>query len=448
MPAIELLPYQQKLFHDRSRFIGVCWSRGARKTFTVTLMLVDDCFSQEAQGKRTTWVILSRGERQAKEAIEECKRHCNAYLMGAAAIQQSEFVSEDGLRRFTQLEIRFPNGSRIIALPANPDTARGYTANVFLDEFCIHEHDVEIWRSLLPVLRGRFRVIVASTPKGGRTRKFYQIINDESGLWSKHIVNVYEAVEQGLPLNIEEEKAAMADPDGWAQEFELQWLDEASAWLPFELIEKCEDELATTDGSEYDRINNKPCFIGNDIARRRDLWVAWVLEKVGDVLWTREIVELHNKSFAEQDAEMRRLMEKYRVVRLCMDKTGMGEKPVEDYQRWFGASRVEGVTFTSATKQGLATIGKQAFENRTVRIPSKPEIRDDLYKLKRTTTLAGGIRFDAERDENGHADRAWALFLALNAANGGGGTIEFDSVPRAKWAEEMGAVARTDFYGY
>jgi phage FluMu gp28-like protein len=443
--AIDLLPYQVKCFHDRGRFKALMWSRGARKTFTVTLEIVDDCFDYEARRKRTTWVILSRGERQAKEAIEECKRHCTAYLMGSAAIHQSEFVSEDGLRRFTQLEIRFPGGSRIIALPANPDTARGYTANVFLDEFCIHEHDVEIWRSLLPVLRGRFRVVVASTPKGGRNRKFYQIINDVSGLWSKHVVDVYEAVAQGLPLNIEQEKAAMADPDGWAQEFELQWLDEASAWLPFDLIASCEDADAGKP-ELYDPRNL--VFIGNDIGRRRDLWVAWVIEKVGDVLWTREVVELENKKFAEHDEAMHRLFATYRVARLGMDQTGMGEKPVEDYQRWFGANRVEGVLFTGPNKQGLATIGKQAFEQRRVRIPGSAKVRDDLYKLKKSVTLSGSVRFDAERDENGHADRAWALFLALNAADLGYVPIEYESVKSREDLGEEQLMARSSFDGY
>lgn len=444
MPAIELLPYQVRCFRDRSRFKALMWSRGARKTFTVTLEIVDDCFEYEAKGKRTTWVILSRGERQALEAIQECKRHCNAYLMVAQAVQETQFVSEDGLRRFTQLEIRFPNGSRIIALPANPDTARGYTANVFLDEFCIHEHDVEIWRSLLPVLRGRFRVVVASTPKGGRARKFYQIINDTTGIWSTHVIDVYEAVRQGLPLDIKEERAAMGDEDGWAQEFELQWLDEASAWLPFELIAKCEDDAA----GEADHYNHGLVYIGNDIARRQDLWVAWVLEKVGDVLITREISELKRATFAEQDAEMRRLFKHYRVARMCMDQTGMGEKPVEDYQRWFGSSRVEGVLFTAGNKQGLATIGKQAFESRSVRIPNRSEVRDDLYKLKKSVTLAGNIRFDAARDENGHADRAWALFLALNAASGGATPIEYESIkPRTNWDEGL-SFTRADTRGY
>ena len=432
MAAIELLPYQVDCFKDRSRFKCLMWSRGARKTFSVTLEIIDDCFQQEAEGRRTTWVILSRGERQALEAIQEAKRHAEAYLMMAGAIEKSEFTSDDGKRRFTQFEIRFAKGSRIIALPANPDTARGYTANVFLDEFCIHEHDEEIWRSLLPVLRGRFRVIVASTPKGGQSRKFYQIMHDESGIWSKHTIDVYEAVRQGLPLDIETERKAMGDPDGWAQEFELQWLDEASAWLPFELLASCEDSIAG-DPNEY---TGGQCYLGNDIARRNDLWVAWVLEKVGDVLWTREVSVLRRATFAEQDAEIDRLNKTYKIARMSIDQTGIGERTAETYQEKYGRSRVDGILFTAQTKQGLAMLGKGAFEARSIRIPDSPEVRDDLYKLKRSVTAAGSVRFDAERDEKGHADRAWALFLALNAASQGGTSLQYQGIKKDATRQE------------
>lgn len=449
---LKMLPYQVASFKDRSRFKVLMWSRGARKTFTVTLEIVADCFRTEAQGRRATWVILSRGERQAKEAIEEAKRHCNAYLMMSSEIIQSELISEDGLRRFTQMEIRFLNGSRIIALPANPDTARGYSANIFLDEFCIHERDEEIWRALLPVLRGRFRVIVASTPKGGRSRKFYQIINDKEihkntgkPLWSKHVIDVYEAVRQGLPLDIDTERKAMGDPDGWAQEFELQWLDEASAWLPFELLATCEDNQAGDPTAYAGGI----CYLGNDIARRNDLWVAWVLERVGDVLWTREVSVLRRATFAEQDAEIDRLMNHYRVVKLTADQTGMGERSVETYQSKYGRSKVEGILFTNQNKQGLALLGKAAFENRSVRVPDSPEVRDDLYKLKRSVTAAGSIRFDAERDESGHADRAWALFLALNAASQGEISLEYQGVRRGESSPRRPSIGtKTELLGY
>jgi putative transposase len=55
-------------------------------------------------------------------------------------------------------------------------------------------------------------------------------------------------------------------------------------------------------------------------------------------------------------------------------------------------------------------------EDKQLRIPYKPEIRADLRAVTKETTPAGNIRFTAERSENGHADRFWALALAIHAA--------------------------------
>ncbi|HMM25552.1 MAG TPA: terminase family protein, partial [Pseudoxanthomonas mexicana] len=82
-PAVQLYGYQQKWFRDRSRFKLGMFARQTGKTFTTTLEITDDCFEAVVKGRRTRWVILSRGERQAKEAMEEgIKRHCQAYQVG------------------------------------------------------------------------------------------------------------------------------------------------------------------------------------------------------------------------------------------------------------------------------------------------------------------------------------------------------------------------------
>ncbi|MBQ9406949.1 MAG: hypothetical protein IJU37_09495, partial [Desulfovibrio sp.] len=224
---------------------------------------------------------------------------------------------------------------------------------------------------------------------------------------------IYQAVKDGLPRDIDELRAGCGDPDTWAQEYELQWLDEASAWLPFELINAVEHDQS----GKPENYTGAPAFVGVDIGRRRDLFVIWVLEPVGDVLWTREIVERRGASFAEQDMLLADVFVRYRVLRCCMDQTGMGEKPVEDAQNRYGTSRVEGVLFTGPNKQTLATLGKQAFEDRRLRIPLGDErLRADLHKLKRVAGPTGAPRFVADSDDTGHADRAWACFLAVNAA--------------------------------
>lgn len=424
-PAVPLYGYQRRWFLDRSRFKLSKFARQTGKTFTTTLEIVDDCFEQMLQERRTRWVILSRGERQAKEAMDEgIKRHASAYELGLTDLGETTWLSAGGFA-YRALEVALPGGTRITALPANPDTARGFSSNVFLDEFAFHKDSAAIWKALFPVISAGHKLRITSTPNG-KSGKFYELDTANDTTWSRHVVDIYQAVADGLPRNIDELRAGLADEDAWAQEYELKYLDEASAWLSYELITSCEDP----DAGDPDGYQGNVCFVGVDIGRRSDLFVIWVWEQIGDVLWCREIVELKRATFARQDEALDEVMRRYRVGRACMDQTGMGEKPVEDAQRRYG-SRVEGVLFTGPNKLVMATAGKERFEDRTVRIPEgRPPLRSDLHKLRKVASATGAPRFVAERDDD-HADRTWAGFLGINAAGGGRAEYAYRSVGRA-----------------
>lgn len=407
-----LHPYQLRWKTDPARFKAGMFARQTGKTFTSTLEIAEDCQLAEIDGSASRWVILSRGERQAREAIEEgVKRHAQAL---GTLIRSSEYEYRGSEASYKALEVTWSNGSRVTALPANPDTARGFSANVFLDEFAFHADSRKIWQALFPVIsRPGLRLRVVSTPNG-KGNKFYELMTSRelAGVWSRHVVDIYQAVKDGLPRDIEELRRGINDPDAWAQEYELQWLDEASSWLTFDMIAACEhDGAGDPEGYQGGEV-----YIGNDIGVRKDLWVAWVWERVGDILWERDIRTLRRKSFREQDAVMDELFERYNPMRICMDQTGMGEKPVEDAKRRYGAYRVEGVLFTAAVKQHLANLGREAFEDRAVRIRmGDTALRSDLHSLRKVTTATGNVRFDVEGGD-GHADRAWAGFLGLAAA--------------------------------
>jgi phage FluMu gp28-like protein len=409
-PAVPLFGYQKRYFLDRSRFKLGKFARQTGKTFTTTLEIVDDMFEHALQQRRSNWVIFSRGERQAKEAMDEgIKRHCQAYGLVA---QASEFDWEGESGTYKALEVELPHGSKITALPANPDTARGFSRHVYLDEFGIHLHSKEIWAALFPIISAGFKIRVTSTPKG-RSGKFYELDTAKDDTWSRHSVDIYQAVADGLPRNIDELRAGLSDDDAWAQEYELKYLDEASAWLTYELIASVEDDGA----GDPEGYQGGPCFVGRDIGRRGDLHVITVLEEVGDVLWERERIEQKNATFADMDMAFDEVMLRYRVAEADIDQTGMGEKVVEDAQRRYG-SRVRGVLFTPGNKLIMANEGKQRFEDRTVRIPAgQVKYRADLHKLRKVAGTTGTPRFVAERDDD-HADRTWALFLAINAATG------------------------------
>lgn len=418
-PALPLYGYQRRWVNDDSRFKIAMFARQCGKTFTSTLELALDCARAEAMGQRRRWVILSRGERQAREAMNEgVKLHLAAL---SAGFQAYDYEWEPGVKA---LEVELPGGSKITALPANPDTARGFSANVLLDEFAFHQDSRAIWKALFPVIsKPGLKLRVISTPNG-KGNKFYDLMTGKDDGWSRHVTDIYQAVADGLPRDIEELRRGAGDDDLWAQEFELKWLDEASAWLDFELITGCEHELAGIP----EHYTGGPCYVGVDIASRNDLYVIWVLELVGDVLWTREIIARRRISFAEQDQLLDDVFSRYRVLRCCMDQTGMGEKPVEDAKRRHGELRVEGVLFTGPNKLTLATKGKEHFQDRKVRIPEGDNaLRADLHKLKKVTSETGAPRFVADSDSSGHADRTWAGFLAIHAAGGQQLPIDYQS---------------------
>ncbi|WP_419657700.1 terminase large subunit domain-containing protein [Desulfosarcina variabilis] len=403
-------PYQRRWISEKARFKIGMFARQTGKTFGTTFEVAEDCQLADLDAGRTRWVILSRGERQAKEAMEEgVKRHAQALGSIVRAYEQEYRTNEATYRA---MEVEYPNGSRITALPANPDTARGFSANVFLDEFAFHQDSRKIWTALFPVISAGWKLRVVSTPNG-KGNKFYDLMTGDDKIWYRQTCDIYQAVADGLPRNIEELRIGIADDDAWEQEYELKWLDEASAWLSFELISSCEHDQA----GDPDAYQGGPVYVGVDIGARNDLFVIVVLEQIGDVLWTREIIARRRIKFAEQEMLLDDVFLRYRVVRCCMDQTGMGEKPVEDAQRKHGEYRVEGVLFTVANKITLATRGKETFEDRRIRIPmGDVALRADLHKLQRVTGPTGTPRFVAESDSAGHADRTWACFLAVNAS--------------------------------
>ena len=419
---INFYPYQQRFLDDESRFVMAMFSRQVGKTFTACAKILRKCLQAEVAGQRTRWVILSRGERQAAEAMDEAIKPLSKafYILYQNLLKNKKgpefftdtFRTPNGVS-YKALEVAFPGGSRITALPANPDTARGYSANTLLDEFAFHADSRKIWAALFPVIsKSGLQLIITSTPNG-KKNKFYDLWTTPTDVWSRHRTDIYEAVADGLDRDIDALRAALADEEAWAQEFELQFLEDALSWISFDLITANEHPAA----GKPELYTGGPCIIGNDIAKRRHLWVAWVWEIIGDVLWTREIKVLEKATFAEQDAVLDELVKRYHVIRVAMDQTGMGEKPVEDAQRRYGSGRVEGILMAGSRPFNIATSAKQAFEERRLRIPSDPKIRADFQQIKKITGPTGHPRLLTEETKDGHADRAWAAWMGIAAAD-------------------------------
>ena len=400
-----LHPYQRRYLADGSRWKAAMWARQSGKTFATTLEAVLDALEAEASGRMARWTILSISRDRALDAMNNgVKVHLRA--IGAAFEALDVPFNAEELAHM----VRLPGGSYIRAVAAKPQTARGMSDNLILDEFAHHQDNRAMWRALVPVVsRPGLKLRVISTPNG-MGDMFHQIMGDGlGGLFTRHIVTIYDAVADGLPRDIDELRMAAADPETWAQEYECQFLDtQARAWLGYEDIMACQ--------ADYGEYGGHWCFVGMDIAARGDLTVIAVLEEVGDVLAVRELCELRGVSFAEQLAHLDRMMKDYRIARVCIDQTGMGEMPVEEARRRHGAYRVDGVLFTSGVRLALAVGLRDRFERRRIRIPVGDALVDDLRSIRCEPGTAGVPRLVAQRQSGSHGDRFWALALACAAA--------------------------------
>lgn len=434
------LPYQMAWIKDSSRFKVVEKSRRVGMTYAQSY---EDVLDAARQDGMDVW-FSSADESAAKEYIRYCEQWAKLYQIAAESLGEVVIDHGDDIKA---LVIEFASGKRIHALSSNPKAFRSKGGKLVLDEFAFHKQPEEMWKAAIPIITWGFPVRILST-YNGKGNRYYRIVSEarkamesgELGRWNLHTITIEDAVAQGLvdkilghPASESERRAfvqdcreAAGDEETFLQEYMCVPVDEATAWLTWEMITSVEHP----DAGMPELYQGGDCYVGMDIGRRRDLTVIWVIERVGDVSWTREVVRMKNASFAEQDAELERIFNTYRVRRACMDKTGIGEKPVEDAQRRFGESRVEGVFFTATVKQHLATLGKQAFEDRKARIPARREIRESHHAVRKLTTVAGNTRFDADRSEVGHADEFWAHMLALHAAEVTPATYEFHRVPR------------------
>jgi len=439
------LPYQIAWLQDTSR--RKIWEKSRRvgATYVQSYEDVRDCIKNPGL---PVW-FSSADESAAKEYILYCSQWARIFKeAGQILAIDDEIVDEkNGVKA---LVVKLANGSRIHGLSSNPTAFRSKGGKIVLDEFDWHTDQKGMYAAARPCVTWGYDLRVLSTYQSG-SQLYAQFVKEakaamkkgESPTFSLHTTDIFQAVEDGLLDRImgrcttakeredwiEEERRACGDNAIWEQEYCCIPASEGDAFLPWDLIRPVE----TDEAGQPHLTGTGDCYMGMDIGRHNDLTVMWVVEQMGDIFWTREVSRMKGASFAAQDDEMDRLIAHYNIRRTCMDETGMGAKPVEDAQRRHGPYRVEGVTFTSASKQELAFGLRRKFEDRQVRIPMDQNIRRAHHAVKKSTTIAGNIRFDAERTADGHADEFWAHALALHAAGDPAGPVEYKSTMKRRF---------------
>lgn len=431
-----LLPYQARWVNDparlkiyeKSRQIGISWASAYGLT------------RRKARQNETLdgWVS-SRDEIQARLFLDDCKKFAGI-LEAAADDLGMQVIDEKGS---TSYVLRFATGVRINSMSSSADAQAGKRGDRLLDEFALHKDPRKLYSIAYPGITWGGQLEIVSTHRGSGNF-FNELIREirEKGNpkgFSLHRVTLEDALNDGFLFKLQQKlplddprqdmdeadyfdfiKSGCADAESFLQEYMCVPADDASAFLPYDLIASCEYEQSPAGIYEaFDLADLSTCanlYAGVDVGRKKDLTVIWLNEYAGERHLTRRVIELKNTKFSEQERVLYPILALPNLRRCCIDATGLGMQLAERAQDKFCTYRVEPVQFTGPVKEELAYPLRAAFEDGNARIPFDKNIRADLRAIRKETTAAGNIRFSADRSDNGHADRFWALALAIHAA--------------------------------
>jgi len=246
--------------------------------------------------------------------------------------------------------------------------------------------------------------------------------------WSLHSLPIQKAVHEGIVERINAKsgrsesreqfllriRSECLDEDQWLQEYCCVPSDKASAFLSPDLLAPASDP-SCLKSFDYLASAKNPLFLGVDVARKSDLCVLDVGEKIGDLVYDRFRLEFSGDTFATIERELFRLLRLPQLRRACIDATGLGLQLAERARELF-PSRVEPVTFSAAVKEEIAYALRSDFESRLLRISPDEQLAADLRAVTKEITSSGNIRFTGQSADS-HCDRFWAKALRQHAAH-------------------------------
>lgn len=466
---IELDFWQDDFIKNRNRYICLLKSRQTGFSFVVAIKGLVKAF--DPARTQYTKQFVSYNEEDAQEKI----RYARQFYDSIPKRYKKKLIHQTA----TMLEFADVGGkttSRLISLPCRQP--RGRNGDICLDEFAIYlpRLSKEIYTAASFCTLRKGCIEVGSTPLG-TIGKFYEICTDRENYpnfdryfvpwWYARVMceDVRGAVQLAKDMPTEERVERFGTDrlislyrnstlEDFQQECECVFIDSSASYISLDLIYantpgRREDDIPLNIENDEEYFNAKrdveihcfkdaddfilnyspekygsPLYMGLDIGRTSDATVFYIIGLVNGKQRSVLRHEMRNADFDSQFDVLCRLMENLPIYRCAIDNGGIGSNLAENAQKRYG-ERVEQYRFSLQSKEVLAMNVKMGLERREYELDNNREFHAQIHSIKRTPSSGGGFRYDAERNERGHADSFWAWALASYAASGKNTTPSF-----------------------
>lgn len=437
--------FQVEFLNNASRYDISVKSRQIAWSFTAALDAVIDGILNDD----TAHIFVSINQDEAREKIR----------YGRAIVNAIDLPVRPRLVRDSLTELEFENGSRLISHPCRP--ARGTArARIYLDEMAHYPEglDREIYRSALPATtKGDGYMRIGSSPKGARGL-FWEIASESMRRYPgyaghRHKVpwwqvralcrDVQAAAPEAPEMLTHERVMAYGTPaimdifenmflEDFQQEYECAWVDEATAWISWEMIQlnqgkhdglywhaKSVDEALALIPEVQRAIRGnrteRAMMGGLDVGRKRDLTEFMAIGKSTSGQYpVRIMISLDRVRFDDQQSCFEEVLRRLPFTQVLVDRNGLGMQLAEALEK---TGKAKGVDFTNPSKELWAVEGRLQMERGNVPMPAERDLAYQLHSIKKSVTASKNNVFDTERNEKHHADKFWALMLALSAGD-------------------------------
>lgn len=395
--------------------------------------------------------IVSVNQKEASDKITTIRN-----LWESLPIRWRHPLSKDN-----ELTIAFHAGRRrsVINSIAASAGVRGGQKDVVFDEAAHIPNFDQLFVAALPATirdKGGFDVI--STPLGnqGRFAEIWLNSNGKYSHWGRHefywwhvseFCDDIDAADKAWKHEYQQSVSAMPDFfdrfggerikevassltwEEFLQEYCGILIDEASAFFPWELINKVRKQTEREPGSEewldlwYSRPvdNDNEVYIGVDFAEGRssssDSTSIQIIEKGEDgIMRLRHSSDLKGEQWSNFEAQLdliSDLIDRFRPTRVVVDETGLGRKLAQDLKERHGGL-IEPITFTNPIKEQMALNVKGLMERNRIWIPfDNKKIAHQIHAIQRSVTISGNTTYAGKP----HDDMFWALALACKGAH-------------------------------